>query len=366
MESAIPIRNLYHLLCYAWDRLEERELIDVATDAPPRDTLNLLGRVLANGVRALVRRGFERGYLERREELTALRGRLAVVPTARRQLARHGRAECVFDELEHDTPANRVILSTLTLLLRSPLVDAGLRHDLAALARAFRDVRLVRVAPADCRRVTVHRNNRHYGFLLELCALVLDLAVPDENGALTRFRDFARDHRAMSALFENFVRNFYAHHAAELGLAEVGKERFGWHGTPEPGPHVGLWPDMEADICLRRTAGPPLVIDCKFYTEALKENRHGQRRLESAHLYQVFAYARNLAPRPGWESVEGLLIYAETGTPFDVAGSFCGRRLRAASLDLDRPWPEIHARLADLVAAPRPASAPGVFPCVAG
>ena len=348
MDTTIPIHNLYYLLCYAWDRLEERDLIDVAAETPPRDTLNLLGRVLANGVRALIRRGFERGYIERQAELAGLRGKIAIVPTARRQLDRYGRAECLFDELEHDTPANRVILATLGALARSPLIETALRHESTGLARHFRDVRVIRATLADCRRVMIHRNNRHYGFLIELCALILGMLLPDESGAETRFRDFARDHRAMAALFEHFVRNFYSHHAAETGLTEVVKQTIPWAGQTEPGPHETLWPGMEADICLRRVNGPPLVIDCKFYTEALKDNQHGQERLSSANLYQVFTYAQNLAARPGWEAVEGLLLYAQTGEPFHVARSVCGRRLRAATVNLDQPWPEIHARLVAL------------------
>jgi 5-methylcytosine-specific restriction enzyme subunit McrC len=345
METTIPIHNLYYLLCYAWDRLDERDLLDVSADTPPRDTLNLLGRVLSNGVRALIRRGFERGYIERQEELTGLRGKIAVGPTAQRQLARYGRAECLFDELEHDTPANRVIRATLGALARSPFSESSLRHESICLTRHFRDVRLIRATVDDCRRMVIHRNNRHYGFLIELCALILGMVLPNENGAETCFRDFARDHRAMAVLFERFVRNFYIHHADEAALTEIGKQTIPWAGQTEPGLHQALWPGMEADICLRRVAAPPLVIDCKFYTDALKENQHGQERLSSANLYQIFTYAQNLAHRQGWEEVEGLLLYAQTGDSFDVTRSVCGRHLRAATVNLDRPWPEIHDRL---------------------
>ncbi len=348
METTIPIYNLYYLLCYAWDRLEERDLIDVAADTPPRDTLNLLGHVLANGVRTIIRRGFERGYIERREELAGLRGKFAVAATVRRRRDLYGRVECDFDDLEHDTPANRAILATLATLARSPLVETSLRHETSALVRHFREVRLVRTSVADCRRVMIHRNNRHYGFLLELCALILAMVLPDENGAETRFRDFSRDHRAMAELFEKFVRNFYVNHSDEAGITRVAKQAIHWDGETEPGPSASLWPGMEADICALRSVAPPLVIDCKFYTEALKENQHGQVRLSSANLYQIFTYAQNLAALSGWKSVEGLLLYAQNGEPFEVASTVCGRRIRAASVNLDRPWPEIHRRLVAL------------------
>ena len=348
METTIPIYNLYHLLCYAWDRLEERDLVNVATETPPRDTLNLFGRVLGNGVRALLRRGFERGYLERQEELTGVRGKIAVAPTFRRQLPLYGRAECIYDELEYDTPANRILLSTITTLAHSPMVESELRHELGGLGRHFREVRLTRATVADCRRVTFHRNNRHYGFLVDICALILGMLLPDENGAEMRFRDFARDHQAMARLFEDFIRQFYLYHATECGIVEAKRREIKWAGTPADSQSADLWPKMTTDLCVRRIASPPLVIDCKFYHDPLKENRHGGRILSSANLYQVFTYTLNLANQPGWEDCEGLLLYAENGAPFDVSHHACGRRLRAASLDLHQHWPAIEQRLIEI------------------
>lgn len=44
----IPIQNIYYLLCYAWDKLEEKEIVDVE----PLDSTSLadlFARVLING-----------------------------------------------------------------------------------------------------------------------------------------------------------------------------------------------------------------------------------------------------------------------------------------------------------------------------
>lgn len=348
MDTTIPIRNLYHLLCYAWDRLDERELIDAGKTAPPRDTLNLLGRVLGSGVAALVRRGFERGYRDREEEIAGIRGRLEVAATFRRELPKYGLAACRFDELEHDTAANRIIRATLTLLVRSPLVEVELRHELVGWRRHFRDVADMRVTERDCRRVVIHRNNRHYGFLLELCALVLAVLLPDENGAGGQFRDFSRDHQSMARMFEEFVRNFYRHHAAECGLASVERKTIAWAGEPHDAASERGWPGMKSDICVRRRSGKPLVIDCKFYRDPLKR-WHERETLSAANLYQVFTYAENLARQPGWEEVEGLLLYAQTGKPFAFGQTACGRRLRAVSVNLDADWAVIHRELVEAI-----------------
>jgi 5-methylcytosine-specific restriction enzyme subunit McrC len=352
VKTQIPILNLYHLLCYAWDRLDERDLIDAGATQPPRDTLNLLGLVLANGSRALIRRGFERGYRERQEEIVGIRGNIAFAPTLRKQLPRYGRTECVFDELEHDTPANRIICSTVSLLIRSPLVDAELRHDLVSLRRHFRDVTEIRATVADCRRVVLHRNNRHYGFIIDVCCLIIDGLLADENGLGVQFRDFTREHQAMARLFEEFVRNFYRHHAAECGVSDVTNQQIAWAGDPGGEESARLWPGMYTDICLVRP-GAPLVIDCKFYTEALKSGRGGRGEgLNSANLYQLFTYTQNMAAKPGFSGVEGLLIYAENGDAFEISHSACGRRLSAATLNLNLEWPAIHARLVSLVKVP--------------
>ena len=59
MDSAIPVQNVYYLLCYAWNKLEEREVVDVATLDSTR-LVDLFAKVLLGGTRHLIRRGFDR------------------------------------------------------------------------------------------------------------------------------------------------------------------------------------------------------------------------------------------------------------------------------------------------------------------
>ena len=62
----IPILNVYYLLCYAWDKLAEREV--VAMHALNSMTLaDLFARVLINGTNHLLKRGFDRGYIPQHE-----------------------------------------------------------------------------------------------------------------------------------------------------------------------------------------------------------------------------------------------------------------------------------------------------------
>src|SRR5688572_18297637 len=98
MTSPIPIRNIYYLLCYAWDRLEEGGLVDIS-ELDSTELADLFAMVLLNGTHHLVRRGLDQGYVAQQADLRGVRGRIDIGITARRLMAPHGRTYCHFDEL---------------------------------------------------------------------------------------------------------------------------------------------------------------------------------------------------------------------------------------------------------------------------
>ena len=69
MSHVIPIQNIYYMLLYAWNRLPEGSNIDVS-GVPSPDLPNLLAKVLLEGTRDVLRRGLDRGYIEKAEDLT--------------------------------------------------------------------------------------------------------------------------------------------------------------------------------------------------------------------------------------------------------------------------------------------------------
>src|ERR1700733_6314012 len=106
--ALIPIRNLYYLFLYAWDRFSEGSRADVGAEASP-DLPNLLARVLASGVRRQLRRGLDRGYVQRVDELALPRGKFLLQDTVRKSSLASGRVVCQFDELNADTLPNRIL-----------------------------------------------------------------------------------------------------------------------------------------------------------------------------------------------------------------------------------------------------------------
>jgi len=60
----IPILNIYYLLSYAWDKLDEAEPKEVS-QVDNHNVINLFARVLSNRTAYLLRRGLDRGYIEK-------------------------------------------------------------------------------------------------------------------------------------------------------------------------------------------------------------------------------------------------------------------------------------------------------------
>ena len=87
----IPIRNIYFLLCYAWNTLEEGAVVHVEQD-DCKSYADLFARVLESGVAHLLKRGLDRGYVTEEEDTSSLRGKFDVSTTIRHNSLRQARS----------------------------------------------------------------------------------------------------------------------------------------------------------------------------------------------------------------------------------------------------------------------------------
>jgi 5-methylcytosine-specific restriction enzyme subunit McrC len=336
----IPIANIYYLLCYAWDVLEQKETLADVDGLQSNDILDLFARVLVKGIHRLRRRGLDRGYLPREGEIPAVRGKLIVTQTLRRDLLRYGRASCEWDELEYDTLPNRILKTTLQRLYDAEELNQTTRADVHDLIRWLSPVQNIELHTENFRRVQLHRNNRIYSFLLHICEFIHEHWLPLEHGGARRFADFIR--KGLSTLFEKFVFNFYKR---ELPADwHVSAPVLKWQLVSPNRDALALVPRMETDVCLR---GPrrAIILDTKFYAQALKTGAYGQAKLSSSNLYQLFTYLRQRSSETGWEEAEGVLLYPRGARDFAVEFITHGHRVRALTLNLNEPWQKIHYAL---------------------
>ncbi|WP_167856987.1 5-methylcytosine restriction system specificity protein McrC [Hymenobacter aquaticus] len=341
----IPIQNLYYLLCYAWNRLPEREELLSVQAAPFHKPLELLTQVLLSGTRRLLRQGLGQAYVEQEEELPELRGRLLLAPSLSRDLLRRGRAVCAYDALTANTPFNGLLLGVLEQLGRTRRLAPALRHEVRAVCRRFP----ASVAATPCtthalRQVRRRRPHGQEAFLLNICTLLHQSALPAPDAAgRSRFRDFRRDERLMAQLFEAFVRNFYRH---EQRRFRVLSETITWQADAEQATDLALLPVMITDTTLE-APDRKIILDTKYYKEALRP-RYDQQKLISPHLYQLYAYLQNQPVAPG-QQLEGILLYPAARHELAARYTLGGHPVRVVTIDLNQPWPGIAHDLLALV-----------------
>ncbi len=344
--AEIPVKNVYYLLCYAWRRLTEHDLLAVDTDGVT-ELVDLFGRVLLRGVSHLRRRGMDRGYLSREERTSTLRGRIVLDRTLREGLLQHGLVWCRHDELSHDVLHNRILRSTLETLAHDPMIDPDLAQKLATATRWFEGVHRVRLTPSVFRRVQLHRNNAIYGFLLDIAKLVMERLLVSEGSGRSLFSGFLRDEGEMRRLFEQFVRNFYS---IELEEGLVGAKKLAWAATSLDEKSDSVLPAMITDVAVEyedRT----IILDTKYTAKSLVESYHGVgNRLRTEHLYQIYAYVRNaeiLGDK--WAHCEGILLYPCVHDRFRYEYDIAGHRVRVCSVDLAAHWLSIREELLALM-----------------
>ena len=341
---SIPVRNIYYLLCYAWDHVREGETVDLGSEEFS-GMVDLFAKVLNEGVARLISQGLDRDYLTVHEDIRGLKGKLDLATTVKRNLLLNGKTHCSFDELSYDVPQNRILKATLRQLTMVSSLDPGHRQRAGRLYRKMDAVSDVILRPRMFRTVRIHRNNRFYSFLIHLCRIIYDnLLVNQEEGQAT-FYDFREDEREMGRLFEQFVRTFCKRETDY----KVSAPKIDWIGAEESESELRHLPRMQTDIVLR-SPERTIIVDTKFYKNPL-DRRWGGSRANAGNLYQIFSYVTNWdagadvgEPRP-----EGWLLYAAVEGGFDYRFELMGRPVRVCSVDLGQEWRGIEWALKGLV-----------------
>jgi 5-methylcytosine-specific restriction enzyme subunit McrC len=337
----IPIQNIYFLLCYAWEKLDEKDV--VAVDAIDSTTLaDLFARVLINGTKHLIKRGFDRGYVAEHEWTPRLRGRVCFQEAIRRNATLTGQLPCDFDELSYDVLHNRILKATLRRLIRAEGLNSESSEALSQLCRLLSDIRDIELTSRTFGQVQLHRNNQFYDFLLKVCELIYrNLLVSEKSGA-SKFKDFTRDEDQMAGLFEEFVRSFYRVHTD----FRVKSEEIRWQWIPADDSAKALLPRMLTDISLTSVTRK-IIIDCKYTPKATQQNFEAQK-LRSEHLYQINAYMQNLKGECA-DTCEMMLLYPTVEASLSVNYVHQLHKIGIRTINLSQPWRDIHRDLLSLV-----------------
>ena len=350
--TRIPIRNLWLLYLYAsefYEHLEREERVRAEDQADA--LLELAARILCTEADLALRRSLNVGYVERHQDLGAVRGRIDHLGTARGWYLQRGRVLCRFDEISVDTPRNRYIAAALAYAgrrLGNSTIDPGIGASCLSTASRFEHAGVQLAAPdvTTPRREVYGHYDRRDRRPMAAAQFVLEDLLPSHGAGPLAIIASKHTHNSLRQLYEKAMRNFYR---VNLPECSVGSRVLSWPGMAALDP---VFPRMKTDITIDRPDGTRLVIDTKFTSALSADSHYFGPRLKSHHLYQLYAYLRTQVDRgdAAADTARGMLLYPATNEApdLDVVATMHGHTVRVATVDLAMEPSGIRHRLLEL------------------
>jgi len=223
-----------------------------------------------------------RNYIEQEENLSVMRGRLAISQHVRHNLVHKERLYCRFDEFSEDILLNQIVRFTLRLLL--PWTRSGkTKKQLSELLMHFEGISDAPITLQSFKLLKNDRITQRFQPVLDQCRLFIAAIKPDVLAGSTPLFSLLFD---MNRLFEAWVAEKlkpWAHHQ-------------GWHlRTQGPGKYLAMRDDDSQQFQLRpditlidENGSPQLIADTKWKLLNEADRKLG---VSSSDMYQLYAYA---------------------------------------------------------------------------
>ena len=166
----IPIQNVYYMLSYAFQVLNEQGYKNIATEKF-NNTAELMAAILAKGIAIQIKRGLGKEYIPQTEAMSSLKGKLDITESIKTQTMLKKQMICSYDEFSVNGMMNRIIKSTVELLLKSD-ISKQRKKELRKLMVYWGDVETVDLYSVNW-NMRFDRNNQTYRLLISICYLVV-------------------------------------------------------------------------------------------------------------------------------------------------------------------------------------------------
>lgn len=333
----IPIQNVYYMLSYAFQVLNEQGYKNVATEEFD-NVADLCSAILIKGMSKLIKRGLTRDYIPQREPLSALRGKPEISETLKTNTMVKRQIVCSYDEFSENAYMNRIIKTTMLRLMTSDIAK-NRKKEMKRILVLLSNVQLLEIHSINW-NLRYDRNNQTYRMLIAICYLVIKGLLQTQSDGTTKLMDFL-DEQRMHRLYEKFILEYYKKEHPEM---IVSSPQISWQLDDE---NSDMLPVMQSDIMLKK-GGKILILDAKYYAHSV-QNRFNKTTLHSANLYQIFTYVKNKQEelRDSQYIVSGMLLYAKTDESVAPDNTYLmsGNRISVRTLDLNCGFDAIREQL---------------------
>ncbi len=340
----IPVRNIYYLLSYAWNRFVPGEWETFSQNTYQND-IQFLAWWLVHHVGKISGKRFPIHYKQHAGDLACVKGKIDISQTLQKHLLSRGRVYCHYHKLGEDQWFYRVIKSTILGIMSRHTIGMPLKASLSRILCSLRSYEAIHIHPGLFGRGLQHPYTPQQRAVLHLCELIYYQSGVGVKGPYSMVT-LLNDRNQMSWIFEHFIRNFYKKHA--VAFDKVGREYIPWNLVSLP--KQDFFPRMETDVTLE-SIHRKIIIETKYIPEVL--NRHyrgGIPKLHNKHLYQLFSYLKNIEGKDALsKTCQGILLYPSVDIHIDERVEISGHLLRIYTLDLNRKWERIHQDLMHII-----------------
>src|SRR5699024_10123359 len=277
----IPIRNIYYMVLYAWDKVEnlsnkaEKEIEEL-------ESLNdVIIDLFLIEVSQIVRKGISKDYINVIDQSKFIKGKIDITESLRFTGANF---VCHFDEYTDNINLNQIIKTILIRMINFVEIKEEYKKKARTLLLYFANVEEIPLNNINLNNILYNRLNKEYEYILDLGMLIYINSIPTERHGNYQFIDIMNDEEQMSSIFEGFLRTFYRIHSDY----RVHRRYYNWDLEPINNSNKKLLPRMETDIELT-TQNRKIIIDAKYYKNAFTSRYEG-RKLISTNIYQMNAY----------------------------------------------------------------------------
>jgi 5-methylcytosine-specific restriction enzyme subunit McrC len=338
----IKIQNIYYMLAYAFQVLNEDSYAKIATEEFEHIG-DLFAAILAKGIANQIKRGLGREYICQTNALSSPRGKIGVSASVKQRTPIKKQLVCEFDEFSENAYLNQILKTTALLLIHSEDVAVQRKKALKKVMLYFSEVDTIDHHSIKWSRICYNRNNETYKMLINICYLVIKgllLTTHDGSRKLATYLDDQSMHR----LYEKFVLEYYKKHYPQFSAAP---SHIDWNVDDGV---VTLLPAMKTDITLQYQ-GRTLIIDTKYYEHTLQTNYlFNSQTIHSNNMYQIFTYVKNKDVQ-NTGKVSGVLLYAKTDEALTPDNDYVigGNKISVKTLDLNTDFTAIKRQLSALV-----------------
>ena len=338
----IPVQNIYYMLAYAFQVLNENGYKNIETEQFD-NVGELCAAILSKGVSLQLKRGLGKEYVPETEALSSLRGKIDIAESIKTQSMLRKQLVCTYDDFTVNSYMNRIIKSTMELLIRSDITKAR-KKELRKLLVFFGEVEPLNVYDINW-QLQYNRNNQSYRMLISVCYLVVKGLLQSNTSGGTKLMDFL-DEQRMCRLYERFILEYYRKEHPEI---RASASQIPWQLDDD---FSFMLPVMQTDIMLSK-GNTTLIIDAKYYGHTTQE-QYGVHTLHSGNLYQIFTYVKNKDAEYGEHphNVSGMLLYAQTDESVQPNNVYHmgGNKISVRTLNLNCSFNEIASQLDGIVA----------------